>query len=105
MFDRDLIADMANVVGQELRAMVILRANFQNSLDCWGPVINLNRDPRWGRNGEGGTEDAYAMGQLAKACFLGPNLNSNLNPNATVDPKPYFQGVDARVSVAKALSA
>lgn len=33
MFDRDLIADMANVVGQELRAMVILRANFQNSLD------------------------------------------------------------------------
>lgn len=37
------------------------------SLDCWGPVINLNRDPRWGRNGEGGTEDAYAMGELAEA--------------------------------------
>ena len=26
-------------------------------LDCWGPVLNINRDPRWGRHGEGGTED------------------------------------------------
>ena len=70
--------------------MVILRANFQNWLDCWGPVINLNRDPRLGRNGEGGTEDAYAMGQLAKACFLGPNLNPNpnLDLNLNTDPDP-----------------
>ena len=29
------------------------------------PVINLNRDPRWGRNGEGGAEDPYLMGELA----------------------------------------
>ena len=36
-----------------------------------GPVVNLNRDPRWGRNGEGGSEDAYAMGELAKAWTLG----------------------------------
>ena len=42
-----------------------------NSLDCWGPVINLNRDPRWGRNGEGGLEDAYAMGELARAWTSG----------------------------------
>lgn len=75
-FDRDLIKKMANKVGVELRAMLALGDNANNSwahpsIDCWGPVINLNRDPRWGRNGEGGTEDAYAMGELAKAWTLG----------------------------------
>ena len=24
--------------------------NTQVGLDCWGPVLNLARDPRWGRN-------------------------------------------------------
>eukprot|EP00937_MAST-01D_sp_MAST-1D-sp2_P002954 g2954.t1 len=66
MFDRNAVRDMARAIGVELRAMFILRKN-QGSLDCWGPVVNLNRDPRWGRNGEGGTEDAFAMGQLAQA--------------------------------------
>ena len=33
-------------------------------LDVWGPVLNMNRDQRWGRNGEGGTEDPYLMGEL-----------------------------------------
>lgn len=31
----------------------------------------VNRDPRWGRNGEGGCEDAYAMGELAIAWAAG----------------------------------
>jgi hypothetical protein len=64
-FDRELIKKMANVIGVELRAMFVLGLN-KNSIDCWGPVVNLNRDPRWGRNGEGGSEDAYLMGELAK---------------------------------------
>ena len=25
----------------------------------WGPTINLNRDPRWGRNGETASEDPF----------------------------------------------
>ena len=71
-FDRDLIHQMANAIGVELRASMVNgmsnpAAAKPPSLDCWGPVVNLNRDPRWGRNGEGGTEDAYAMGELAAA--------------------------------------
>merc|ERR1719469_1354274 len=68
-----MIQEMGNAIGKELRAMFALRSSKEksNSLDCWGPVINLNRDPRWGRNGEGGLEDAYAMGELAKAWTLG----------------------------------
>jgi hypothetical protein len=47
-FDRDLIKKMANTVGVELRAMLALGDNANNSwskpsIDCWGPVINLNR--------------------------------------------------------------
>ena len=33
------------MIGVELRAMFVLGDN-QNSIDCWGPVVNLNRDPR-----------------------------------------------------------
>jgi hypothetical protein len=69
-FDRALIRAMAKAIGVELRAMFALRIG-QPSIDCWGPVINLNRDPRWGRNGEGGLEDAYAMGELAAEWTLG----------------------------------
>jgi beta-glucosidase-like glycosyl hydrolase len=47
--------------------------NGQNGagLDCWGPVLNINRDPRWGRNGEGGTEDPFLMGSLGAAWSRG----------------------------------
>jgi beta-glucosidase-like glycosyl hydrolase len=104
-FDRGLIRSMASVVGVELRAMFALKlgANYM-SLDCWGPVVNLNRDPRWGRNGEGGLEDAYAMGQLAQAWTEGfqsprPALGSSNGAAAAATtaapPKPrtLLQGV------------
>ena len=54
-----------------MQAITFVLGLNKNSIDCWGPVVNLNRDPRWGRNGEGGLEDAYAMGELAKAWTLG----------------------------------
>jgi len=41
-FDRALMQDMAQVVGTELRAAFIL-GNNEGALDCWGPVVNLNR--------------------------------------------------------------
>ena len=44
-FDRDLIRSMANKVGVELRAMLALGDNKDNSwahpsIDCWGPVVS-----------------------------------------------------------------
>ncbi len=70
-FDREVMRTVGRVVGTEMRAMFALNVSSHFSLDCWGPVINLNRDPRWGRNGEGGIEDAYAMGELAREWTLG----------------------------------
>ena len=71
-FHRGLIRQMAAAIGTELRAFAALggeglAGGSAIGLDCWGPVLNLARDPRWGRNGEGGTEDAYTMAELAKA--------------------------------------
>lgn len=61
---------VSGVVGRELRALYNL--GYAKGLDCWGPVINLNRDPRWGRNGEsGGAEDPYLMGEVAVAWTRG----------------------------------
>ena len=89
-FDRGLIRRMAAAIGVELRAMVALGVG-KPSLDCWGPVVNLNRDPRWGRNGEGGAEDAYLMGELASQWTQGFQApRSSLNASRK---EPLLQGV------------
>ena len=49
-FNMSLVKDMGNVIGRELRAYY--NAKVHNSLDTWSPTININRDPRWGRNVE-----------------------------------------------------
>ena len=53
-FDRAVMVNVSTVWGRELRALY--NAGVAKGIDCWGPVVNLNRDPRWGRNGEGGAE-------------------------------------------------
>ena len=84
MFDQDILQKIANVVGTETRAGWNLNwlDNGENGagLDCWGPVLNVNRDPRWGRNGEGGSEDPYLMGSLGKAWSSG--LQNSNDPNS-----------------------
>jgi beta-glucosidase len=41
------------------------------SLNVWAPVVNPLRDPRWGRNEEGYSEDPYATAELATAYCRG----------------------------------
>ena len=85
-FDSALIQQMANVVGIETRSG--WNENWVDDgmngagLDCWGPVLNVNRDPRWGRNGEGGTEDPTLMGRLGLAWTRG--LQNGQDPNHTL---------------------
>ena len=43
-FNRELMQQMAAVMGIEMRALYNL--GLAKGLDIWGPVINLNRDPR-----------------------------------------------------------
>lgn len=41
-FDKKLMVNVSNVWGRELRALYNI--GVAKGLDCWGPVINLNRD-------------------------------------------------------------
>jgi beta-glucosidase len=62
----DLIRRVGDAVGTEARGF-----NAENprvfGLNLWAPVVNLLRDPRWGRNEEGYSEDPLLTGAIATA--------------------------------------
>jgi len=69
-WNRSLWRDMARVTGIELRALWLADYGENHNdnlphlgLDCWSPNININRDPRWGRNLETPGEDPFLNGQ------------------------------------------
>ncbi|MEV7098409.1 glycoside hydrolase family 3 C-terminal domain-containing protein [Amycolatopsis sp. NPDC051045] len=65
-WDPALVKQVGAAVGQEARGF-----NARNptlwGLNLWAPVVNLLRDPRWGRNEEGYSEDPHLTGELATA--------------------------------------
>jgi beta-glucosidase len=52
---------------------------------CWtfSPMVDIARDPRWGRIAEGGGEDAYLGSQIAKAMVKGYQ-GTDLSKNNTI---------------------
>jgi beta-glucosidase len=74
-WDPALIKQMGNAVGQEARGY-----NAQNpavwGLNLWAPVVNLLRNPLWGRNEEGYSEDPYLTDQIATSYGLGIEGNN-----------------------------
>jgi beta-glucosidase len=65
-WDPALLREVGTAVGEEARGF-----NARNptlwGLNLWAPVVNLLRDPRWGRNEEGYSEDPYLTGRLSTA--------------------------------------
>ena len=71
-WDMNLIERTARIAAQEASADGI----------CWtfSPMVDLARDPRWGRIAEGSGEDPYIGGQIAKAMvkgYQGDDLTKN----------------------------
>jgi beta-glucosidase len=66
----DLVKKVGAVVGTEARGL-----HAQNpvvwGLNLWAPVVNLLRDPRWGRNEEGYSEDPLLTGAISTAYCAG----------------------------------
>lgn len=60
-----LVKEMGQILGVEARAYFNNRSF--NSLDTWSPTINLNRDPRWGRNVESPGESPLLNGLYGSA--------------------------------------
>jgi beta-glucosidase len=74
-WDEDLVHEVAEAVSVELRAFHHHRPTANgvgtNSLQAWAPVVNLLRDPRWGRNEEGYSEDPVHTAPLGTAYCRG----------------------------------
>ncbi len=69
-WDTPLIRRVGSAVGDEARGY-----NARNprvwGLNLWAPVVNLLRDPRWGRNEEGYSEDPTLTGAISTAYGAG----------------------------------
>ena len=73
-WDMGLIERSAQIAAKEASADGI----------CWtySPMVDISRDPRWGRISEGSGEDTYLGSAIAKAMvkgYQGNNYNSNAN--------------------------
>ncbi|GHJ36472.1 glycoside hydrolase family 3 protein [Streptomyces sp. TS71-3] len=69
-WDPGLIRQVGSAVGDEDRGFQQERPAGWG-LNVWAPVVNLLRDPRWGRNEEGYSEDPYLTGAMATAYGTG----------------------------------
>ncbi|MFK0193102.1 glycoside hydrolase family 3 C-terminal domain-containing protein [Kitasatospora sp. NPDC090308] len=76
-WDEELVREVAEAVSVELRAFhhhrpaAVAPDRGPNSLQVWAPVLNLLRDPRWGRNEEGYSEDPVHTARLGEAFCRG----------------------------------
>jgi beta-glucosidase-like glycosyl hydrolase len=93
-FNKTAWKQMGQIIGLELRSLWLHGATEASSwsgrphagLDCWSPNININRDPRWGRNQEVPSEDPYLNGQFGTSYTVG------LQKGKSEDPR-YIQAV------------
>ncbi|MBP2479604.1 beta-glucosidase [Crossiella equi] len=62
----ELVKQVGAVVGTEARGYHAENPGVWG-LQLWAPVVNLLRDPRWGRNEEGYSEDPHLTGAISTA--------------------------------------
>ncbi|WP_367322743.1 glycoside hydrolase family 3 C-terminal domain-containing protein [Streptomyces sp. HUAS ZL42] len=65
-WDPELMEQVGSAVGDEARGFQQERPDGWG-LNLWAPVVNLLRDPRWGRNEEGYSEDPELTGAMSTA--------------------------------------
>ena len=68
-WDKELIKEAGRITGTEARAC--FKRHRKTGLSRWAPTIDMERDPRWGRNEEGYGEDPYLTGANASAYIQG----------------------------------
>ena len=70
-WDPALVQQVGTAVGREARGFHA-RNPAANGLNLWAPVVNPLRDPRWGRNEEGYSEDPLLTGADGHRVRPGP---------------------------------
>ena len=85
-FDTDLMLEVATAISDEGRAFY---NRGTKGLNYWSPVLNLCRDPRWGRNPETYGEDPYLLSRMAVAYIKGIQGDDKKYLKAIASPKHY----------------
>ena len=109
-WDPETIRACGQVTGTEAR--VVSKRHGSRGLSRWAPTVDLERDPRWGRNEEGYGEDPVLTGRMAGAYlrgmqgddpkyirtastlkhFYGNNTEEGRTwKNATIDPRNKYE--------------
>ena len=69
-WDVDLMKEIGSVIGDEARVFY-KRNPAVNGLTLWAPTVDMERDPRWGRNEEAYGEDPELTAELTTALVKG----------------------------------
>lgn len=69
-FDEELMEKLGDMAGDEVRVSNQMEER-PSSLFLFGPTVDMERDPRWGRNEEAYGEDPYLAGKLSAAYTRG----------------------------------
>ncbi|MGG1651453.1 glycoside hydrolase family 3 C-terminal domain-containing protein [Paenibacillus sp. NRS-1780] len=69
-WDTELMRQVGSTISDEAR-VYYRRDPALNGLTLWAPTVDMERDPRWGRNEEAYGEDPYLTGELTKELVKG----------------------------------
>ena len=68
-FDKEMMQRIGDTVGTEMRSL--LNEGLHGCALAFAPTVDMERDPRWGRNEEGYGEDPYLASRMAGEYILG----------------------------------
>ena len=88
-WDDELMRKIGSVIGDEAR-VYYNKAGRNRWATLWFPTIDMERDPRWGRNEEAYGEDPYLAGKLAAALIRGAQGDDPFYVKLVCAPKHFY---------------
>ena len=86
-FDPDLVATVAHISAEESATAGVRW--------FYSPMVDISRDPRWGRTQEGAGEDAYLGSAVARAYIRGYQGNNLAQPDSVAASVKHFAAYGA----------
>lgn len=87
-WDPQMVEDTARIAAREATGIANIRLNFS-------PMVDVTRDPRWGRIAEGFGEDAYLTGVMGAAMVRGYQGKELADPTSMVACAKHFAAYGA----------
>ncbi|GHU03219.1 glucan 1,4-alpha-glucosidase [Spirochaetia bacterium] len=88
-WDTELMRGIGEVIGDEARGFYDA-VNHRSFLHLFFPTIDMERDPRWGRNEEAYGEDPFLAGKLSAALIRGVQGEDPFYVKAVATPKHFY---------------